>query len=141
MNKYEKIKTVLIVEDDPSIQVALKSYLESMGLQSTLASDGEQAIRIFNQSAFDLLITDFRLPKMDGVELLNWCRRHHIHIPVIFMSANAHLIEREQVALADCCATLMFKPLNLKVLTAAIGAADSRSHHKDCIHFRDNPVE
>lgn len=59
------------------------------------------------------MITDFRMPRMDGVQLLNWCRESKIHFPVIFISENSHLLSKEKIALDDCCADLINKPMNI----------------------------
>jgi CheY-like chemotaxis protein len=138
---YNNLKTVLVVEDNDLIRKVTLEYLDSLGLHSIACSDGLEAISVLKTEEVDLIITDFQMPRLDGVGLLDWCRTHGIHVPVIFVSASANLIKKEQVALNDCCATLMSKPINLDVFIAAIGAADSRSHHKDCLHFRNTPVE
>jgi len=138
---YKNLKNVLIAEDDLDMQLMLKIMIKAAGLQCEVVSDGEAAFQKLQTGVFDLLITDFRMPKFDGVELLQRCRENGIHIPVIFQSSDADLAPREQIALADCCATLMFKPVNSKVLIAALGAADNRSHHLDCLHTRVSPVK
>lgn len=137
---YSRLKTTLVVDDSPDIRFTLVSILESLGIKSFEALDGEQAIEILKSNSIDLLITDFRMPKLDGVGLLDWCRKNGIHIPVIFLSGNADLVKPEQVALADCCATLLFKPFQFETLLAALGAADVRTHHKDCIHNKRGPT-
>ncbi len=137
---YSRLKTTLVVDDSPEIRTILISILESLELKNIEALDGEQAVEILKSTSIDLLITDFRMPKLDGVGLLDWCRKNEIHIPVIFLSGNADLLKLEQVALADCCATLLLKPFQLETLLAALGAADARAHHKDCIHNRRGPA-
>jgi len=113
--KYKNLKLVLIAEDDPDLQDLLKLKVEMAGLQSEIVSDGAAAFEKLQTGKFDLLITDFRMPKLDGVELLKKCRENKIHIPVIFQSSDADLAPREQIALSDCCATLMFKPWPISV--------------------------
>jgi hypothetical protein len=61
-------------------------------------------------------------------------------MPVIFQSGQANLLKPEQIALADCCATLLLKPFNLESLLVAIRAADSKAHYRDCVHNRGTPV-
>lgn len=139
MNKYTHLKKVLIAEDDLELAQLLKELIEDHGLHCETAVNGKIAFSMLQKSEFDLLITDFRMPEVDGVELLDLCRKNGIHIPVIFSSSDADLVKREQVALGDCCATLMFKPVNQEILTAALGAADMRSHHMDCVHNRLKP--
>ncbi len=137
---YARLKKVLVVDDEDDIRAVLKISLGMLGLSVLEARDGDVACDILATQRVDLLVTDFRMPNMSGPELLAWCREHEIEIPVIFVSGNADLMPAEQVALGDCCATLMFKPVNMDVLRAAIGAADSRNHHRDCVHVRSEPV-
>ena len=140
-NLYKNLKTALVAEDDDELRDLLKSTMEDCGIKCTAVSDGRQALNELLKGGYDLLLTDFRMPELDGVQLLEQCRQNGIHIPVIFHSSDADLARREQIALADCCATLMFKPLNHEIFLAALGAADNRSHHLDCIHNRKTPVK
>ena len=139
---FTRIKRILVVEDDQAIRNTLKLLLESLGLgPATLSvSNGVEATRILASEEVDLLITDFQMPEMDGIELLNWCRSRQMHVPVIFISANAELVESEEIALKDCCATLMNKPMDMEAMIAAIEAAESMMHHPHCTHNRVTPV-
>lgn len=138
---YVHLKNALVAEDDEDLRELLKEKIESCGIKCTAVSNGEQAFHELMNFSYDLLLTDFKMPILDGVQLLEKCRQNGIHIPVIFHSANADLARREQIALADCCATLMYKPINHEVFMAALGAADNRSHHLNCIHNRKSPVK
>jgi DNA-binding response OmpR family regulator len=133
-------KTVLLTEDDQSTRETLSFFVESLGYECLCAVDGKEATAILASHHVDVLMTDFMLPRMDGVELLNWCRKENLHFPVIFFSANADLVDREKIALQDCCATLMMKPFQLTTLQTALRAADTRDHHADCVHRRETPV-
>jgi CheY-like chemotaxis protein len=61
-----------------------------------------EAIEKLSKEAFDLLISDFRMLRMSGFELLRWCREHDFHFPVIFVTANKVLFPEERIALDDC---------------------------------------
>lgn len=136
---FKRLQRVLVVEDDADLRDAMLMMLESFGLESVGVPTAEEAVERFAEP-FDLLMTDFDLPGMNGVELLDACRTRHLHLPVIFLSGRAELVPREKVALEDCCATLMRKPANLRVLEQALYAADARVHHADCVHRRVTPV-
>ncbi len=140
MKKYNRLKNVLIVDDSDDIRFLLITALETHGLICFEASNGEEAIQILKSTSVDLMITDFRMPKLDGVGLLEWCRNNEVHIPVIFTSANADLLKSEQIALSDCCATLMLKPFCMDTFFTALSSADERVHHKDCIHNKKSAV-
>lgn len=94
--------------------------------------DGVEAKDILEQENFDLLITDFRMPRMDGANLLEWCRAQKIHFPVIFITANADLLPKEKLALNDCCADLLSKPISIETLIKSISDAKIRNHNLNC---------
>ena len=127
-------KTILLVEDDEALRNSLEFLLELSDLDYLSASNGEDAVQILSSFSIDVIITDFQMPKMDGIELLKWCRTREVHIPVIFISANAHLMKKEEIALEDCCATLLKKPLNLEIFEEAIYSAMLNIHHPNCVH-------
>ena len=136
---FERLRRVLLVEDDEDLRDTMLMVLESFGLEATGVATAEEAVERL-ATPFDLLITDFDLPGMSGVELLDTCRGRHLHLPVIFLSGRAERVPREQVALEDCCATLMRKPANARVFEQALYAADARVHHADCVHRRATAV-
>lgn len=127
----EKLK-ILIVEDDESIREIMTELLTHEGYDCTSATDGLEATEIFKKSQFDVLISDFRMPRMNGAELLHWCRENDINLPVIFVTANKDLFPEEKLALNDCCAALLQKPIDVDVLLQAILDARSRNHHRHC---------
>jgi DNA-binding response OmpR family regulator len=124
---------ILIAEDDDSIQDVLVEVLQTEGHICTRALDGEQAIKILSGDPdYDLLISDFRMPNLDGVGLLQWCRASSIHFPVIFISATSNLLADEKLALGDCCSALLNKPFSVEELFAAVSSAQERNHARSC---------
>ncbi len=124
---------VLLVEKDPSIREALRMLIEVEGHDCVEAADGLQAKSILEQdSPFELMITEFHLAKMDGIELLDWCRKNKIHFPVIFLTSSSQLFDREKIALSDCCAALLRKPAGIQQVSEAIAAAVARNHQREC---------
>ena len=127
-------QTILLVEDDLAIREALELYLEGLSLAYVTADDGLLAVEVLQRQKIDLIITDFRMPRLDGIGLLNWCRKNGYHSPVIFISADAPSIDREKIALQDCCASLIKKPIDLDLFDQALKASLAREHHKNCVH-------
>lgn len=82
------MKTILVTDDDKMIlrlaTEALKDY--SGGFNVMTASNGSQAVQILNASSVDLVITDLKMPVMDGYELLSYMSKNHRNIPVIVMT-------------------------------------------------------
>jgi two-component system response regulator MprA len=124
---------ILIAEDEAGIRDALGELLESEGHRCRLANDGQHAADALGAGErFDLLVSDFRMPRMDGVSLLHWCRQNGFHFPVIFITANRELFPLENEALHDCCAALLRKPIHIDEFLDAVTAAMERSHVRDC---------
>lgn len=66
---------ILIVDDNRHMRVLLREHLFAMGFKDlTLANDGEEALKILKQKDVDLVIADYKMPNMDGIELLQTLR-------------------------------------------------------------------
>ncbi len=128
-------KTVLVTDDDAAIRRLLRTILEELGWAVTEANDGEAAVALMAENDYQLLMLDFQMPRLDGLGVLERARAMGYHRSVIFLSANAELVDRDRIALGDCCASLLPKPISLERLQAAIGAAEARVHHRDCVHW------
>lgn len=77
---------ILVVEDDKDIQELLVSFLENDGYQVSLANDGVEAISIFTDKQFDLILLDIMLPKIDGYGVCEFIRKDS-DIPIIMLTA------------------------------------------------------
>jgi two-component system response regulator HydG len=129
---YTRIKTILIADPNLDYRRLIRSVLDDIEVRE--ADSAADAMTLLKSEKIDMIIVDFKLPDKSGVELLHWCRANEIHVPVLFMSTDSKLQKAEEVALADCCASLFRKPLNLKSLVEAVKAADQRDHHVNCVH-------
>ena len=83
------MKKVLIVDDEPAVLFALSEALADRrrGVKVATAANGQEAVAILESEKVDLVVTDLRMPEMDGFELLAWLRRGFPHLPVIVMTA------------------------------------------------------
>jgi len=79
---------VLLVEDDASAAQALQEVLGGEGYEVTLATRGDQGLILARDKPHDAVITDLRLPGMDGLELIRQLRRLRPRLPVILMTAH-----------------------------------------------------
>ena len=79
-------KNILIAEDNHVLRSAIRAFMEGQGYISIEAGDGSEAWRLFQQHQPDLVITDLRLPGLDGLELLERVYTHSPHVPVIIVS-------------------------------------------------------
>ena len=80
---------ILIVDDELSIVEVLKSLLSREGHIISTSTDGKNALKQLREQVFDLLITDIRLPEMDGISLLRRARELQSHLAVIVITAYA----------------------------------------------------
>lgn len=82
------MKKVLIVDDEPAVLFALSEALADRrrGVKVVTAANGHEAVAILESEKVDLMVTDLRMPEMDGFELLAWLRRGFPHLPVVVMT-------------------------------------------------------
>jgi two-component system KDP operon response regulator KdpE len=116
---------ILVVDDEPQITRVLKTALSSRGYAIRIASDGDDALQVMKEWSPDLLITDLRMPNMDGLEL---CRhlRTRSQIPIIVLSVRGE--ERTKVEALDAGADdYITKPFSTTELLARVRAALRRA--------------
>ena len=116
---------VLVVEDEPTVRRMYEAVLQRDGFDVTLASDGGEALQLFCDTSFDLLVVDYLLPKLDGVMLLTKTANVRV-VPTIFASA----VMRDEVTMENLrqLGVLWFleKPFRLNVLREVL--AEAKAH-------------
>ena len=80
--------TVLIAEDEANMRRVLCALLERDGFRTIAASDGAAALELLAREPVDAILTDLRMPKLNGLELLEQVRRRHPEIPVVMLTAH-----------------------------------------------------
>jgi CheY-like chemotaxis protein len=83
------MKKILVVDDEPAVLFALSEALadKRRGLQVVTAANGREAIEVLRTEKIHIVVSDLRMPDVDGFELLAHLRRHHPSLPVILMTA------------------------------------------------------
>jgi DNA-binding response OmpR family regulator len=81
------MKTVLIVDDEPDVKLALKIALEENGFEVDAFDDPVTALDHFKKGVYDLLILDIKMPKMHGFELYREIRKVDSHVKICFLTA------------------------------------------------------
>lgn len=84
--KVTRQKKILVVDDEPAIVSTLKDSLEALGYQSAGAGNGKEALQLINKDAFDLVITDIRMPEKSGIDLLHQLKESHPELPVVIIT-------------------------------------------------------
>jgi DNA-binding response OmpR family regulator len=85
--KSATMKTVLIVDDEPDVKLALKIALEENGFEVDAFDDPVMALDNFKKGVYDLLILDIKMPKMHGFELYREIRKIDSHVKICFLTA------------------------------------------------------
>ncbi len=80
---------ILIVDDEEKMRFLLSMMLERKGYGTVQAGNGEAALERLEKESCDIVITDIRMPKMDGIGLLQEIQKRHIPVPVVFITAFA----------------------------------------------------
>lgn len=122
-------KHILVVDDEPSIQDFIGHNLELRGYKVSLASNGLEALALFDRGNFTLIILDIMMPKMDGLEV---CRRirQTCTVPIVVLTALGE--ESDKIAALDLGADdYLTKPFGVGELLARIKAVLRRSHWMD----------
>lgn len=124
-----KTAHILVVEDDRNILMGLVDTLESEGYRATPASDGEQALRLLEDRAFDLVLLDIMMPEKSGYDVCRIIRSQDEQLPVIMLTAKSEEIDKV-VGLELGADDYITKPFGIRELLARIGAVLRRSQRQ-----------
>src|SRR5262245_51679245 len=113
-------KRVLVVDDEEKLRRVIELHLISSGFDVDKAASAEEAVKFADRA--DLVLTDLRLPGMDGLELLSVLRRQNSHVPVIVMTAFG-TVENAVEAMKSGAADFLLKPFSLDHLMTVVNKA------------------
>ena len=105
-------RTLLIVDDEPEIRAEMAEYLEGKGYRVEPAADGLEALDKFRDIAPDAVITDLKMPRCDGFELIRRLRIAHPNLPIVAV-AGTYSHEDIDRAGALGAQVIMRKPIKL----------------------------
>ena len=97
------MKSILIVEDDITYGMILKTWLGKKGFLVSSASSIARAQKHIEAETVDLILSDLRLPDRDGIDLLKWLGEHSLHIPLIIMTGYADIQSAVQAMKLGAC--------------------------------------
>ncbi len=108
------MRKILVVEDDIDIQELLKIHLIEEGYQVSIAGDGNEGIKMFSSSTFDLILLDLMLPKLDGYGVCKLIREQS-NVPIVILTALDS--EENQIKGLDLLADdYITKPFSMAIL-------------------------
>src|SRR5580698_2697640 len=92
--------TILVVDDEPALREIVSTWFSRAGAAVATAADGAEGLALLDARHFDLVISDIRMPVMDGIRLLGTARARGLKIPtVLFISGYTDITPREAYTL------------------------------------------
>ena len=115
------MKSILAVEDDPSLLELLKIHLQDIHCQLETAQDGIQGLKKVMENEYDLIILDIMLPSLDGFEICKRARAKNIKTPILMLTAKTEEIDKI-LGLEIGADDYVVKPFSIRELIARIKA-------------------
>ena len=126
-------KYILVVDDEAPMRRILEILLKGMGHKVGLASNGREALESLREHPADLVLTDLRMPEMDGLSLLREMRRLEIEVPVILITAYG-AVETAVDAMKEGAADFIIRPFENEVVELAV----NRALEMSAMHFQNS---
>jgi DNA-binding NtrC family response regulator len=124
-------KRILVVEDEEKLRRVIELHLASLGFDVDKAATAEEGLKIVDRA--DLVLTDFKLPNMDGLQLLGLIRRQNAQVPVVVMTAYGS-IETAVESMKAGATDFLLKPFSLdhlmQVIHKALEVRDLRDENR-----------
>lgn len=107
--------SILVVDDELLIRDLLYDYFNGQGWDITVAENGKMALELLGSKEFDILLTDLKMPQMDGMALTAEVREKHPNLPVVIMTGFP-TIDSAIDALRNKVEDYIVKPFNINQL-------------------------
>jgi len=118
------METILIVDDEKNYPPILAAVMEEEGFEALMANSGEEALNILKHSDVDLVLTDMKMPSMDGIALLENVKIKDPELPVIMMTAHG-TVEKAVEAMQKGAYSYIMKPFDNESLILYVNKAIS----------------
>lgn len=115
-------RPILVVDDEPNMRNALFEALTRQGHAVDLAENGQEAVEKFNSHPFDLVITDVRMPRMDGMDVLKEIKKSSPAVPVVVVSGYG-TVETAVEAMREGAYDYIMKPFSLDMIEQTVQRA------------------
>ncbi len=116
------METILVVDDEKNYTLILCAVLEDEGFETLSANSGEEALNILSESDIDLVLTDMKMPAMDGIELMEKIKDIDADLPVIMMTAHG-TVQKAVEAMQKGAYNYILKPFDNKRLVLYVKKA------------------
>jgi DNA-binding response OmpR family regulator len=122
LSEGELVARLLVVDDEANIRAGLRDLLSLKGYHVEEARSGYEALALLENTSYDLMVLDMRMPGMDGVEVMRRARKMHPDLPIIVLTAHASL-ESAIAAVKLDAADYLLKPFEVQDLIATVSRA------------------
>jgi len=121
---------ILIVDDDDGVRGMLADFFNLLGYQAVVASNGSEALELLRKTQVSLVISDIKMPVMDGIELLKKIKKDHADLDVILITGYEPDYSRRSVKEAGA-SDYLSKPFNIDAIERKVRSLiDKRSERR-----------
>jgi len=131
---------VLVVDDDASVARVLAATLRQLGFAARSVASAEEALVALDREPFDAMVTDLRMPKMDGLELLREVQRRELGVPVVVITAHGSIPVAVD-AMRRGAADFVTKPFEREEIDYVLGKAITASRREPDLDRAASTVE
>ncbi|MBM4082054.1 MAG: sigma-54-dependent Fis family transcriptional regulator, partial [Planctomycetes bacterium] len=114
--------TLLVIDDDPAHAEAVAESLEKVGHKCLVATSGRQGLQMLEDQSPDVVITDMRMPDVDGMDILRAAKKQLPDVEVLLVTAFAD-VKDAVTAMQEGAATYLTKPVNIAELRTVVDKA------------------
>jgi DNA-binding NtrC family response regulator len=115
-------RSILVVDDELLIRDLLYDFFSGQGWSISVAENGEKAIEVIGARSFDVVLSDIKMPEMDGLVLTEELRKNHPELPVVLMTGYPS-VDTAVAALRSRVFDYVIKPFNIHQLYKTIESA------------------
>ncbi len=112
--------SILIVDDETEATATLSKFLETRGYKTDTASNGAEALERVRAIKYELVLTDLRMPGMDGADFLARVRLEQPQLPIVVMTGHTNLDDQDALWAQAGVAAVLHKPLNLREVSGIL---------------------
>jgi DNA-binding NtrC family response regulator len=120
------VKPILVVDDDPQMRSALKEAIRRIGYSADACETGHEAIGRISRTGYSLVVTDMKMPGMDGLSLLREIRRRHATQPVVVITGYA-TVENAVETMREGATDYLLKPFSFDALKKTVLSVMTRT--------------
>lgn len=131
------MKPILVVDDDLQMRKALNEAISRVGFEAVMAGDGQEALQKITQNSFSMVVTDMKMPRLDGLSLLKEIRSRLGHIPVLVITGFGTIQDAVEV-MKEGASDYLLKPFSFDALMIKIRSLMDRLHQEKSL-LTENP--